>query len=92
MPRRREVPKRDILPDPKFGNVELSKFVNVLMTRGKKSVAEKIVYDALDLIKSKAGKDPLEVFGLAIQNVKPMVEVKSRRVGGANYQIGRAHV
>jgi len=87
MPRRREVPKRDILPDPKFGNVELSKFVNVLMTRGKKSVAKKIVYDALDLIKSKAGKDPLEVFGLAIQNVKPMVEVKSRRVGGANYQV-----
>lgn len=87
MPRRREVPKRDILPDPKFGNVELSKFVNVLMTRGKKSVAEKIVYDALDLIKAKAGKDPLEVFGLAIQNVKPMVEVKSRRVGGANYQV-----
>lgn len=87
MPRRREVPKRDILPDPKFGNVEVSKFVNVLMTRGKKSVAEKIVYDALDIIKSKGGKDPIEVFGQAVQNVKPMVEVKSRRVGGANYQV-----
>ena len=87
MPRRREVPKRDILPDPKFGNVDLSKFVNVLMTRGKKSVAEKIVYDALDIIKTKSGKDPLDVFSLAVQNVKPMVEVKSRRVGGANYQV-----
>ena len=87
MPRRREVPKRDILPDPKFGNVDVSKFVNVLMTRGKKSVAEKIVYQALDIIKTKSGKDPLEVFGQAVQNVKPMVEVKSRRVGGANYQV-----
>jgi small subunit ribosomal protein S7 len=87
MPRRREVPKRDILPDPKFGNVDVSKFVNVLMTRGKKSVAEKIVYDALDIIKTKSGKDPLDVFSLAVQNVKPMVEVKSRRVGGANYQV-----
>jgi small subunit ribosomal protein S7 len=87
MPRRREVPKRDILPDPKYGNVEVAKFVNVLMTRGKKSIAEHIVYDAFDLIKSKSGKDPLEVFSLAVQNVKPVVEVKSRRVGGANYQV-----
>ena len=87
MPRRREVPKREILPDPKFSNVDVSKFVNVLMTRGKKSVAERIVYGALNTIKSKSGKDPIEVFSQAVQNSKPMVEVKSRRVGGANYQV-----
>ena len=87
MPRRREVPKREILPDPKFANVDVAKFVNVLMTRGKKAVAERIVYGALDIIKSKSGKDPIEVFGAAVQNVKPVVEVKSRRVGGANYQV-----
>jgi len=87
MPRRREVPKRDILPDPKFGNVEVSKFVNVIMTCGKKSVAERIVYGAFDVIAKKSGKDPVEVFSLAINNVKPVVEVKSRRVGGANYQV-----
>src|ERR687887_1599595 len=87
MPRRREVPKREILPDPKFSNVEVAKFVNVLMTRGKKSVAERIIYGALEQIKSKSGKDPIEVFSQAVQNVKPVVEVKSRRVGGANYQV-----
>jgi small subunit ribosomal protein S7 len=87
MPRRREVPKRVILPDPKFANVDLAKFVNVLMTRGKKAVAERIVYGALDIIKAKANKDPIEVFGQAVQNVKPVVEVKSRRVGGANFQV-----
>src|SRR5947208_488111 len=87
MPRRREIPKREILPDPKFNNVDVAKFVNVLMTRGKKSVAERIIYGALDSIKSKSGKDPIEVFTLAVQNVKPVVEVKSRRVGGANYQV-----
>jgi len=87
MPRRREVPKREILPDPKFASVDLAKFMNVLMTRGKKSVAESIVYGALDLIKTKSGKDPIEVFAQAVQNVKPVVEVKSRRVGGANYQV-----
>ena len=87
MPRRREVPKREILPDPKYGNADVAKFVNVLMTRGKKSIAEHIVYHAFDTIKSKSGKDPLEVFSQAVQNVKPMVEVKSRRVGGANYQV-----
>ena len=87
MPRRREVPKRDILPDPKFGSVDVSKFVNVLMSSGKKSTAERIVYGAFDSIKSKSGKDPLEVFSQAVQNTKPMVEVKSRRVGGANYQV-----
>ena len=87
MPRRREVPKREILPDPKFNNVDVAKFVNVLMTRGKKSVAERIIYGALDTIKSKSGKDPIEVFAQAVQNTKPTVEVKSRRVGGANYQV-----
>ena len=87
MPRRREVPKREILPDPKFASVDLAKFMNVLMTRGKKSIAEHIVYGALEIIKSKSGKDPIEVFSQAVQNVKPVVEVKSRRVGGANYQV-----
>ncbi|MBL8311549.1 MAG: 30S ribosomal protein S7 [Burkholderiales bacterium] len=87
MPRRREVPKRDILPDPKFGNVEISKFMNVIMTQGKKAVAERIVYGALDIISQKGGKDPLEVFSTALGNAKPMVEVKSRRVGGANFQV-----
>jgi small subunit ribosomal protein S7 len=87
MPRRREVPKREILPDPKFSNQDLSKFINVLMTRGKKSVAERILYGALDQIGKKTGKDAIEVFNMAITNAKPQVEVKSRRVGGANYQV-----
>ncbi|VWX58739.1 30S ribosomal protein S7 [Burkholderiales bacterium 8X] len=88
MPRRREVPKREILPDPKYGNVELSKFMNVIMEGGKKAVAERIIYGALDLIEKKnPDKDPVEAFTVAINNVKPMVEVKSRRVGGANYQV-----
>ena len=87
MPRRREVPKREILPDPKFGNVDLAKFMNVIMQSGKKAVAERIIYGALEQIEKKAGKDPLEVFMVALNNVKPMVEVKSRRVGGANYQV-----
>ncbi|MDN3988891.1 MULTISPECIES: 30S ribosomal protein S7 [Zwartia] len=87
MPRRREVPKRDILPDPKFGSVELAKFMNVVMLSGKKAVAERIIYGALDQIQTKTGKEPIEVFNLAINNIKPIVEVKSRRVGGANYQV-----
>ena len=87
MPRRREVPKRDILADPKYGSVDVAKFMNVLMTAGKKSVAERIVYGAFDTISKKGGKDPLEVFTQALQNAKPMVEVKSRRVGGANFQV-----
>ena len=87
MPRRREVPKRDILPDPKYHNTEVSKFVNVLMTGGKKSVAERIIYGAMSQIEKKTGKDPIEVFVQALSNVRPMVEVKSRRVGGANYQV-----
>ncbi|MEW5888148.1 MAG: 30S ribosomal protein S7 [Pseudomonadota bacterium] len=87
MPRRREVPQREVLPDPKFGSKDVSKFMNVIMESGKKSVAERIVYGALDQIKAKSGKEPLEVFMQAVNNVKPMVEVKSRRVGGANYQV-----
>jgi small subunit ribosomal protein S7 len=87
MPRRREVPKRQILPDPIHGSQEVAKFINVLMIGGKKSVAERIIYGALDQIKIKTSKDPLEVFLQAVNNVKPVVEVKSRRVGGANYQV-----
>ena len=87
MPRRREVPKREILPDPKFGSVDLSKFMNVIMESGKKAIAERIIYGALDQVEKKSGKDPLEIFTVALNNIKPMVEVKSRRVGGANYQV-----
>ena len=87
MPRRRDVPKRQILQDPKFGSQEVSKFVNVLMTSGKKSVAERLIYGAFNQIQTKSGKDPIEVFSLAIDNLRPLVEVKSRRVGGANYQV-----
>ena len=87
MPRRREVPKREILPDPKFGSVELAKFMNVVMLDGKKAVAERIIYGALEQVQTKTGKEPIEVFNLAINNIKPIVEVKSRRVGGANYQV-----
>ena len=87
MPRRREVPKREILPDPKFGSVDLAKFMNVVMLSGKKAVAERIVYGALDKVSAKAEKEPIEVFNTAINNIRPLVEVKSRRVGGANYQV-----
>jgi small subunit ribosomal protein S7 len=87
MPRRREVPKREILPDPKFSSVDIAKFANVIMKDGKKAVAERIIYGALDTVQAKTGKDPLEVFTQAMNNAKPMVEVKSRRVGGANYQV-----
>ncbi len=87
MPRRREVPKREVLPDPKYISEDVAKFMNVVMTRGKKSVAERIVYGALTQISKKGGKDPLQVFSDALNNVRPVVEVKSRRVGGANYQV-----
>ena len=88
MPRRREVPKRKILPESKYGDETLAKFMNNLMMRGKKSVAERIVYDALDLLKAKSNEeDALALFKKAIENVKPMVEVKSRRVGGSTYQV-----
>jgi len=87
MSRRREVPKREVLPDPKFGNQTVAKFVNVIMLDGKKSVAERIIYGALDIIAERTKKDPLEVFGDALDKVRPQVEVKSRRVGGATYQV-----
>ena len=87
MPRRRVVAKREILPDPKFGNITLAKFMNHVMISGKKSVAESIVYGALDTVKEKLSKDPIEVFGEALENIAPLVEVKSRRVGGATYQV-----
>ena len=87
MPRRREVPKRVILPDPKFGNQTLAKFINIVMESGKKSVAEHIVYGALDQVASRTKGDPVEVFNKALDNIRPVVEVKSRRVGGATYQV-----
>ncbi|HMT03811.1 MAG TPA: 30S ribosomal protein S7 [Burkholderiales bacterium] len=87
MPRRREIEKRQVLPDPKFNSIALSKFINVIMERGKKAVAEKIVYNALDIVQNKSKKNAIEVFNQAIDSVKPLVELKSRRVGGANYQI-----
>ncbi|MGL4563683.1 MAG: 30S ribosomal protein S7 [Halioglobus sp.] len=87
MPRRRVVAKREVLPDPKFGNVTLAKFMNHVMISGKKSVAETIVYGALDIVRERLNKDPLEAFGEALDNIAPMVEVKSRRVGGATYQV-----
>jgi small subunit ribosomal protein S7 len=87
MPRRREVPKRIVLADPKFGSEEVSKFMNVVMLHGKKAVAERIVYGAFEHIEKVAKKNPIEIFQQALGNAKPMVEVKSRRVGGANYQV-----
>jgi len=88
MPRRRIIAKREILPDPKFGSELLAKFINVLMLDGKKSVAEKIVYGALDIIsEKKSGEEPLEMFEKGLEHIRPMVEVKSRRVGGATYQV-----
>ena len=87
MPRRREVPKREILPDPKYNNKLVGKFMNCLMVEGKKSVAEKIVYGAFDIVRDKTGNDPLKIFKTALDNIKPSVEVKSRRVGGASYQV-----
>ena len=87
MPRRREVPKREILPDPKFGDLLVAKFVNMMMKHGKKSTAEKILYQAFDSVNNKSGQDGLEVFKKALENVRPFVEVKSRRVGGATYQV-----
>jgi small subunit ribosomal protein S7 len=87
MPRRRVVAKRETLPDPKFGNVTLAKFMNHVMISGKKSVAERIIYGAMDIVKTKLNRDPLEVFSEALENIAPLVEVKSRRVGGATYQV-----
>ena len=87
MSRRREVPKRDILPDPKFGSTQITKFVNMIMQSGKKSTAEAIMYNALDTIRQRGKGESLEVLDQALENVSPMVEVKSRRVGGATYQV-----
>ena len=87
MPRRREVPKRVILPDPKFGSERLTKFINMVMKSGKKAVAERIMYGALDRIVEKGASDALDVLEKALENVSPMVEVMSRRVGGATYQV-----
>ena len=87
MPRRRVVGQRKILPDPKFHNELLAKFINILMVDGKKSTAEKIVYGALDILAQKSEKDQLELFEEALDNIRPSVEVKSRRVGGSTYQV-----
>jgi small subunit ribosomal protein S7 len=87
MPRRREVPKREILPDPLYNSQLVTKFVNVVMRDGKKTTAERILYAALDAIREKTGDDPMKVFKKAVENVKPSVEVKSRRVGGSTYQV-----
>lgn len=87
MPRRRVVAKREVLPDPKFGNVTLAKFMNHVMISGKKAVAERIVYGALDVVGQRLNRDPVEVFEEALENIAPLVEVKSRRVGGATYQV-----
>jgi small subunit ribosomal protein S7 len=87
MPRRREVPKREILPDPLFNSQLVTKFVNVVMRDGKKTVAERILYQALEMVRQRTQDDPMKVFKKAVENVKPSVEVKSRRVGGSNYQM-----
>ena len=87
MPRRREVPKREILPDPKYKDQTVAKFINIMMLDGKKSVAENIMYGAFEVIRERGKGDPVEVFNAALENVSPGVEVKSRRVGGATYQV-----
>ncbi len=87
MPRRREVPKREILPDPLYNSQLVTKFVNVIMKDGKKTVAEQLLYDALEIIRERTEDDPVKLFKKAIDNVKPAVEVKSRRVGGSTYQV-----
>jgi len=87
MPRNREVVKRDIMPDPRYNNKLVAKFINSLMTKGKKGKAEAILYGSLDLIKARTNQDPLAIFHQAVNNVKPSLEVKSRRIGGFTYQI-----
>ena len=87
MPRKGAVPKRDVLPDPVYHDKIVTKFINKVMLSGKKGVAERVVYDAFEAIRSKTGKDPLEVFQTALRNVMPVLEVRARRVGGANYQV-----
>ena len=87
MPRRREVPKRKVLPDPLYNDQLVTKFMNCVMLDGKKAIAEKIVYGAFDIIRERTREEPLKVFHKALENAQPMVEVKSRRVGGATYQV-----
>jgi small subunit ribosomal protein S7 len=87
MPRRREIPKRELAPDPLYNSALVSKFINTVMSDGKKSTAERILYKSFDIIKERTGDDPLKVFKKALDNVKPSLEVKSRRVGGSNYQV-----
>ena len=87
MPRKGSVPRREVLPDPLYNSTLVSKFVNCVMWDGKKSTAEQIFYDALKIIQQKTGDDPLKIFKKAVENVKPVLEVKTRRVGGANYQV-----
>lgn len=87
MPRKGAVPKRDVLPDPVYNSKIVTRFINKVMLDGKKGIAESIVYNAFEIMRSKTGKDPLEVFEQAMKNVMPVLEVKARRVGGANYQV-----
>ena len=87
MPRRGNVPKREVLPDPIYNSVLVTKLVNSIMLDGKKGVAQKVVYDAFNTIKEKTGKDPMEVFEAAMENIMPSLEIKARRVGGATYQV-----
>jgi len=87
MPRKREVPKREIIPDPVYGSPLVTKFINSLMTRGKRSLAEKIFYSSMTMVEERAKTDPIEIFNKAIDNIRPMLEVKSRRVGGSTYQV-----
>ncbi|WP_258358913.1 30S ribosomal protein S7 [Moorella sulfitireducens (nom. illeg.)] len=87
MPRRGSVPRREVIPDPLYGNVKVTKLINQVMLDGKKSLAQRICYDAFETIRKKTGRDPIEVFEQALKNVMPVLEVKARRVGGANYQV-----
>ena len=87
MPRRREIPKRELVPDALYQSPLVTKFINTIMSQGKRSTAERILYQSFDLIKERSGDDPLKVFKKAVDNVKPALEVKSRRVGGSNYQV-----
>ena len=87
MSRRHAAPKREVLPDPRFGDIVVTKFMNAIMEHGKKSVAERIFYGAMDMVQDKMKRDPVEVFHESLDNIKPKVEVRSRRVGGATYQV-----
>lgn len=87
MPRKGSIPKREVLPDPIYGSKMVTKLINGIMLDGKKGISQKIIYDAFDMIKEKTGNDPLEVFEKAMNNIMPILEVKARRVGGANYQV-----